>query len=235
VVSAAKRAADFAAVMESDAPVGGAAAAEEFETVDIERDSMLTLPQGWKMSQFKAEQPTDTYAAFKSEIVNEMARPFCMPLNVALGNSANYNYASGRLDYQMYHQFISVVRKWIAKQFLDKVFNLWMSEARLAATEGTKPDGDGVIDWYWPGAEHVDPQKEANAQDTRLKNYSTTYAAEYARQGKDWQIEFEQIGREKAKMKAEGITLEDVQNANPKQDEPEDEEKPKPNARLRIG
>ena len=39
--------------------------------------------------------------------------------------------------------------------------------------------------WFWDGHEHVDPSKEATAQEKRLANNTTTLAAEYAKQGKD--------------------------------------------------
>jgi len=50
--------------------------------------------------------------------------------------------------------------------------------------------------WFWPGREHVDPAKEATAQEKRLKNQTTTMKAEYARQGLDWDEEMRQLGRE---------------------------------------
>jgi len=52
----------------------------------------------------------------------------------------------------------------------------------------------------------VDPQKEANAQETRLKNHTTTLAHEYARQGKDWEAELHQRAREKALMRELGLS-----------------------------
>ena len=45
------------------------------------------MPGGWKMSQIEAEQPATTYAEFKREILNEIARCLNMPYNVAAGNS----------------------------------------------------------------------------------------------------------------------------------------------------
>jgi capsid protein len=53
--------------------------------------------------------------------------------------------------------------------------------------------------------EHVDPAKEARAQETRLKNHTTTLAHEYARQGKDWESELRQRAREKALMRELGL------------------------------
>jgi capsid protein len=53
--------------------------------------------------------------------------------------------------------------------------------------------------------EHVDPAKEANAQATRLASNTTTLAAEFARQGKDWEVELRQRAKEKKLMAELGL------------------------------
>ena len=75
--------------------------------------------------------------------------------------------------------------------------------------------------WFWDGQEHVDPQKEANAQATSLQSRTTSLAAEYARQGKDWETELQQIAKEQKLMKQLGIAPEEAQPKNGK-DEDED-------------
>ena len=59
--------------------------------------------------------------------------------------------------------------------------------------------------WFWDGAEHVDPAKEANAQATRLDNMTTNLANEYARQGKDWETELKQIAKERELLNELGL------------------------------
>ena len=56
------------------------------------------------------------------------------------------------------------------------------------------------------GSHLVDPFKEARAQETRLRNQTTTLAHEYARQGKDWETELRQKAREKKLMAELGLT-----------------------------
>ena len=63
--------------------------------------------------------------------------------------------------------------------------------------------------------------KEANAQAIRLQSRTTSLAAEYARQGKDWETELEQIAKEQKLMKQLGIAPEEAQPKNGK-DEDED-------------
>ena len=55
--------------------------------------------------------------------------------------------------------------------------------------------------------EHVDPQKEAAAQAQKLASNTTTLATEYARQGKDWEVELRQRAKEVALMEELGLTV----------------------------
>jgi capsid protein len=80
VLAAAETAADFAGILYTDAPANGEAdSAEPFEPIELEKRALLTMPGGWKMSQLQAEQPATTYAEFKREILNEIARCLNMP------------------------------------------------------------------------------------------------------------------------------------------------------------
>ncbi|MCX7428035.1 MAG: phage portal protein [Planctomycetia bacterium] len=120
VLAAAETAADFAGILYTDAPANGEAdAAEPFESIELEKRALLTMPGGWKMSQLQAEQPATTYAEFKREILNEIARCLNMPFNVAAGNSSGYNYASGRLDHQTYYKSIPTLAYEYARQGRD--------------------------------------------------------------------------------------------------------------------
>jgi lambda family phage portal protein len=211
VLSAAETAANFAGTVETDAPANGEAdPVEPMDTIELEANSLLTLPAGWKMSQVKPEQPTTSYGEFKREILNEIARCLNMPFNVAAGNSSGYNYASGRLDHQTYFKAIRIDQAHMARTVLDRVLAEWFDEAKLI--ESLVPPRVRALEslphqWFWDGTEHVDPAKEASAQATRLANHTTTLASEFARQGKDWEAELRQRARELALMEELGITV----------------------------
>jgi capsid protein len=112
VISAAETAADFSAILYTDAsPDEEAEPSDPFDEVEIGRNTMTTMPMGWKMSQFEPTQPTTAYSDFKREIINDIAGVLELPYNVAAGNSSDYNYASGRLDFQDYYKTICVDRE----------------------------------------------------------------------------------------------------------------------------
>ena len=66
------------------------------------------------------------------------------------------------------------------------------------------------------------PQKEANAQATRLASHTTTLAAEYARQGKRWDVELRQRAAEVALMKELGLFIDMLPDGNYPGATPED-------------
>lgn len=159
------------------------------------------LPEGWELGQIKAEQPTTTFAEFKSEILAEIARAQDVPYNVAAGTSRDFNYASGRLDHKNFVKSINVQRADMDDIVLDRIIEAFISELMLS-TEFQKLRRIPVKwQWIFDGDDHVDPQKEAKAQDTRLKNGSTNHKREYGRQGLDWQEEMEQSCKELAYKK----------------------------------
>jgi lambda family phage portal protein len=219
VLAAAETAADFAAVLFTDAPANGEAdPVEPMDLVELERRMATVLPGGWKLSQIQAEQPATTYGEFKKEILNEIARCLNMPFNVAAGNSSGYNYASGRLDHQTYYKSIRVDQDHLGLAVLDRVLRAWLDEAILISEllplwMRTAAFRDLPHQWFWDGQEHVDPAKEASAQATRLQNHTTTLAYEYARQGRDWESELRQRAKEVALMQELGLPMAQAQPA----------------------
>lgn len=212
-IAAAETAANFAAVIYTDSPANGEAdPLEPMDEVELEQRLATVLPGGWKLGQVHAEQPTTTFGEFKREVLNEIARCLNMPFNVAAGNSSGYNYASGRLDHQVYYKSIRVEQHHMQLAVLDRLLKAWLNEAVLV--EGLLPQSMRTLAssplpehaWFWDGVEHVDPAKEANAQATRLANHTTTLAAEFARQGRDWEQELRQRAKELSLMNELGLS-----------------------------
>jgi len=225
VLAAAETAADFAGILYTDAPAGGEAdSAEPFEPIELEQRALLTMPGGWKMGQLHAEQPATTYAEFKREILNEIARCLNMPYNIAAANSSGYNYASGRLDHQTYYKSICVEQSHLEAVVLDRILGAWLNEAVLVSNLLPQWMRSVVLpghQWFWNSHEHVDHAKEANAQATRLTSHTTTLAYEYARQGKDWEAELRQRAKEQKLMKELGLVEGEVVPQEPEEKEEE--------------
>lgn len=220
VLSAAEAAADFAGILYTDSPANGEASdVDPMDSIQLERNMLLTMPGGWKMSQLDPKQPATTYAEFKHEILNEIARCLNMPYNIAACNSSGYNYSSGRLDHQTYYKSIRVEQAFTEGIVLDRILELWLKEWQLS--NQTTLESECLHTWFWDGMEHVDPAKEANAQATRLASHTTTLAAEYAKQGKDWDTELRQIAKEQELMRELNIQSTESITQNKEEDNAE--------------
>jgi len=201
VLGAAETVADFAAVLFTNAPASGEAAdVAAMDIVALEKRMATVLPEGWELGQIKPEQPNSTYAEFKRELLNEIARCIGMPFNIAACNSEGYNYSSGRLDHQGYFRTIKNEQFDMAGTVLDVIFMAWLQEARsvIPALKHISPGDVLPHQWFFDGNEHVDPVKEALAQEKRLANKTTTLADEWGKQGQDWEIKLEQRIKEEA-------------------------------------
>jgi lambda family phage portal protein len=227
VITAAEIAALPGGVLYTDAPANGEAeSVEPMDLIELERGMLMTMPGGWKMGQLEATQPTTTYGEFKREILNEIARCLNMPFAISAGNSSGYNYASGRLDHQMYFKAIRVEQAHLETVVLDRILNAWLAEAMLI--EGYLPEFETTAriahTWFFDGHEHVDPLKESSAQALRLANHTTTYADEYARRGLDWETQLRQRAKELSLMNELGLSTPGPTNTNTHNETPPEEE-----------
>jgi Bacteriophage capsid protein len=225
VLSAAEAAADFAAILYTDAPPNGESdEVEPMDSIPLERNMMLTVPAGWKMGQLDPKQPAANHAEFVKIILSEIARCVCSTYGTLAGDFSGHNYASGRLDNQIYHKSILVDRSFWEMEVLNRIFEAWFREYSLTTTQ-TVPAERHL--WFWDGAESVDPAKTATAQEKRLANNTTTLAAECAKEGRDYLSVLRQRAKEYKLMRELGIPIKDDPAAVEIQPEPDDGSEPK--------
>lgn len=210
-LAAAEIAADHAVLLETEAPADEDAAEEyaEFSEAEISRGLMTMLPYGTKAVQIKPEHPSTVYHEYFRDKINEIARPLDMPLNIALGNSEDFNYASGRLDHQTFQKAIKVEQEDVFElgALNLRVLPNWLREDKLGHREDYRAAGSLSATWYWTEQEHVDPLKEARAQDIELKNGSATLARAYARKGANWEREDRQLQIERVRKLENDVDL----------------------------
>lgn len=205
-LSAAELAASFAALLETDLPPD--AETDEpvpFESLEIERGMMTTLPWGTKMHQFKSEHPVGGYGDFKREVLSECGRPVRMPVNVVTGDSSQHNFSSAKLDHFGYRGGLKTDRAFTEINVLDRVYVEFVREAEMV---GMIPRADAANlprSWHLPGWPSMD-KDEAKHVTERLSNGTTTLQEEAAADGKDWKDRIRQRGREMGMMAEEGVT-----------------------------
>lgn len=200
-LTAAEFAAMLAGVMKTNTGVGdaGVTTIEDWTPFEMVRGALLTLPDGWEATQFKSENPPTGYGEFKRELLNESGRATGQPLNIVTGNSSGYNFSSGRLDHLPYQRTINIDRNDLRMIVLDPVFREWWNEAALIGLlpPATPPLVDCRWSWNWDGFDSIDQNKDAMADDTRLKNGTTTLAEVYAAYGQSWEEQLDQLARER--------------------------------------
>lgn len=206
-LAAAQRAALFGVIMvtNSDLMIGDNPSVLAPEEWELESGMGVVAPPGYDVKQVSPEHPADKYADFKKSKLQDAGAAVDMPYNVLASDSSGHNYASGRLDWQGLVRHINVLRTWIEKRDLRRVFAQWWAQARLAIPDFRGYPETVPATFRWPGFEHVDPQKEANAAKVRIEAGLQTYADYYAERGQDWRQQFGQIAAEKAERESLGI------------------------------
>ncbi len=189
---------------DEDASIGKCAMEVKPNTIfQMQRGAFVTLPEGWRLTQLQAQQPTSQYPDFVRSLIAEMARCISMPVNIAMCDSSRHNFASAKLDYTTYGKKIEDVRGTLVTKVLDRIFFKWLEEYAVV----NRLDKSVVIalhktEWLFTVRANSDVLKDASADNTRLGNATVSYATLYAKDGKDWKREIQQAISERAKMLA---------------------------------
>ena len=153
---------------------------------DIFGGQFMNMPDGWDAEAFSATQPVSGYAEFKREILHEIFAAFLMPWNVASGDSSDYNFASGRLDYIIFYHIVDIIRDQLETDLLNRFFKFWFEYAMLIP--GVVPTGLGAFrfQWFWDEREPIDVNKQAQADKTYDEIGRLNVPRFYRRQGMSW-------------------------------------------------
>jgi capsid protein len=189
-LSTAEKVAEFTLFLKTIFQPEELATVKPMSTLDIQHGMLTALPNNVEPFQVRAEHPPATYDTFHKTLINEQARPKSMPLNKAMCNSADYNYASGRLDHQTYYAEIDFERLDCDELVLEKLFGMWF---KLAIKNMGWLKGDpfnvspfaSLHSFDWPAHQVADVEAEANANKTRLSSGQVGLDALYTEYGED--------------------------------------------------
>lgn len=216
-LSAAEFAASIAAILKTTMPASAASAEQPlWATMPIVRGMGMAAPEGWEPVQMKAEHPTSTFAEFERRILSQIGSALDMPYVVACMDASQSNYSSMRGDRIAYKRKIESNQAAIERKILNPFLNLWLDEA--VQLKGVIPYGLPVRDkwswqWAWDGTSHIDPLKEATAEQVALSGNATTLADVCSRRGADWRKVLQQKAAEAAFAKSLGLDLQAVTQA----------------------
>lgn len=182
------------------------------EETTVERRTVKMVPPGWKPWQYSASQPPVQYPDFRAERHRELGRPLGMPLLMVRLDSSKHNYSSARLDTQTYNRTVLGIQCWLSGTpnstgTLNRLVDLVAAEARFTiAALRRRPDRVEYV-WTWPPRPHVDPAKEAKAEETGLSNRTISYQQALAGRGTNVDTHIRSLQRAEELLRASGITL----------------------------
>lgn len=207
-LTAAETAAMLAGIMKTNLPVSEPTAVADWTKTELERGTLLTLPEGWDATQFKAEQPLAVYKMYVDCVLRQIGRVLDMPFGVIAGDSSSYNYASARLDYTGYDERLKFDRQQLAIRILCPLFLEWLAEFSKLDSRALRMVKNGYIShsWQFTKRPSIDPRKDADTSTIRIKNGTSNLAIECAKDGNNWEEVLQQRAIEQTRMRELGIT-----------------------------
>lgn len=207
-VSTAEIIAAMTAFMKTQsAPLEGPAKVADFSEREIVRGMLMSLPDGWEPYTLDAKQPPATFEMFLNMMLRGIGRVLNMPFGVIAGDHSKYNFASGRLDYRLYDDRLTKDRTQLNIRVLNPAHGEWLAEfARTDPRVARAIErGEYYHTWKYQRRPSISPKEDAETENVRLRNGTTTYAEVYADRAGDWEESFEQRAKETEKIKSLGL------------------------------
>jgi hypothetical protein len=149
-----------------------------------EPGTIPTLPPGTKLNGLPTGMSSEEKTKFVRLVIGAAGRCFTLPVNVAIGDSADHNMATAQVDIQPWINWTNIDRADFAP-VCHQVYNWWHERAiRKSGLLPVQARNNFPYDFYYDSIfSHPDPQKRANARDTDLKSGSTTLHRVFTDQG----------------------------------------------------
>jgi len=179
---------------------------------------ILPLMFGEDVAGFTPARPSTAYEPFVTTVFRHIATGLNIPYELLMKDFSKTNYSSARASLLEAWRFFIGRRNWLAQGFYQIAYELWLEEMVNAG----EVDAPGFYEnkaaycrarWIGPGRGWVDPYKEAQAADLRMKIFVSSLEDECAEQGKDWEEVLEQVAEEESRLKELGLTRAQVQKA----------------------
>jgi len=191
----------------------------------LEPGTIMYGEPGEKAEGIGQTRPGSLFDPFVRRMLTFVGRPMCMPLMLITLDFSGATFMNARIAYQKVQDAWMREQNWVVKPFASRVWR-WKIEQLIAAGEFKASAGifrHEVICKRWP---YVDPFKEAKADETQLKNGTTTRKIICARQGHDFGDVNADLAAEEKLRKESGVAVQPPAppKPEPKPKEPTDKE-----------
>lgn len=207
-------AACYALIFETPDPQGLAEANADGENPDsqqleeYEPGLIWYANTGEKVTQISPTRPSTQYATFIEQILRNIATSLGLPYELVAMDFSKTNYSSARAALMEARRYFRNRQNWMSRKFLQPVWDMLMEEAFLLGELQAVNDDFftykmeySAAFWIAPGWDWVDPVKDAKATQIALDNGLVSHSEVIANKGGNWEDTFEQIAREKVRIK----------------------------------
>jgi len=195
---------------------------------------IMELANGEKVHDSNPGRPNANFDPFVMSILRQIGVGLEIPFEVLIKHFTA-SYSAARAALLEFWNYVRSERQWLADNFLQIVFEIWMYEVvasgRIAcpgffADPGIRKAYCGCA-WVGPAKGQINEQNEVDAAIARIDSGLSTLAHETAElTGQDWERNHKQQAKER-KMRLEAGLIEDPQQSQPSQpadDKPDDKE-----------
>lgn len=186
--------------------------ARKLSSIEFNAGMVVPLMLGEEIAGFTPARPTEAFDPFVQTFLRWIAAGLNMPYELLAKDFSKTNYSSARAALLEGWRFFRGKRKWLTRTWAQPAFELWLEEEVM---EGRIEAPDFYAQrayycrtkWIGDGRGWIDPLKEAQAAECRMRNGITTLEDECAEQGLDWEENLQQRAREEKRAKQLGIRL----------------------------
>jgi lambda family phage portal protein len=192
---------------------------------------VMDLPRGVKPTSISPGHPTQTFDAFVTSMTRQIGAALGIPAELLfLHFTASYSASRGALleAWKLFFYW----RNWLATNFCQPIYFEWLCEAVLKGRIQAPGFFDDPMrayayswaEWNGPTQGQLDPLKEVDAAEARVRNgFSTRQRETMELTGGDWELNHRQREKEERMRKEAGLD-EAAQKQTEKEEKKEKEE-----------
>lgn len=207
----AESAANFAMYLKTNSPtVDPAQSPADFAEIELTRNMLTTLPEGWEIGQVEPKQPGPLYEMFQRQALMSFSRCTNMPYTLAAGTGKDANFSSFKGDMKnVWEPEVKSEQSRTEFSIMEPVLRWFLSDAVYipGLLDGLPPISEIDHKWHWPPLPTLDELDAAKARSERISTGQTSLTEEYARDGKDFDSEVSRMAADY------GVTEEEMRAA----------------------
>lgn len=183
--------------MRDNVHVDGFNTYESFKERPVVAGTWLQLPPKTDANAWTPSQPLSNHGDFIKTIMAGVGFGAGIPRSKATGSTNDYNFASGKLDDRGFLILMKIIRELFEVGLYDKYLEFFYNCLRTVWLEDA-PDFEQLrFEWKWPTPPSIDEQKDATADDIRLKNGTLLRKTVIERDGGNYEAFLRQLELEK--------------------------------------